>query len=204
TADLSLLNSNPNRNDPIFAGWRYGLGRSVAFMSDDRAKWAAQWLGWPGYAKFWAQTVRWTLRPFSPSDYQSQVTMEGNRGHVVVDALDEQGRYVNKLQLRARIASPDTGGIQGTAAGEQTLRQTAPGHYEGWFDAPRIGTYLVNILEKRPGGGPDASTVIGLSTAYSPEYKSLQANRYLMTQLAQAGGGKADPIPAAAFGGERP
>jgi hypothetical protein len=28
TADLSLLS---HRNDPIFAGWRYGLGRSVAW-----------------------------------------------------------------------------------------------------------------------------------------------------------------------------
>lgn len=201
-AELSLVS---HRNDPIFAAWRYGLGRSVAFMSDDRARWAAQWLGWPGYAKFWAQTVRWTLRPFAPSDYATQVVMEGNRGHITVDALDEQGRYVNKLNLRARVAPPNAGGLKGIASLEEPLRQTAPGHYEGWFDAPQVGTYLVNVLHsKADGKGPDSSTVIGLSTAYSPEYKDTQANRYLMTQLAQLGGGRSDPQPAAVFGGDRP
>ena len=109
TAEMSLLS---HRQDPIFAGWRYGLGRSVAFTSDDRAKWGAQWLAWPGYAKFWAQAVRWTLRPFAPSDYNTQVTMDGPRGHIVVDAFDEQGHYVNKLHVPGRVAPPYTGGMK--------------------------------------------------------------------------------------------
>ncbi len=194
-----------HRQDPIFAGWRYGLGRSVAFMSDDRAKWAAQWLGWPGYSKFWAQAMRWTLRPFAPSDYSTQVAMEGNRGHVVVDAVDEQGHYVNKLVLQERIAGPSTGGLHGTPAQQDVLRQTGPGHYEAWFDAPQIGTYLVNVLQGAPGGRtPQKSTVIGLSTAYSPEYKNTSSNRYLMTQLAEIGQGRADPPASAVFGADRP
>jgi Ca-activated chloride channel family protein len=201
TAELSLLS---HRQDPIFAGWRYGLGRAVAFMSDDRAKWAAQWVGWPGYAKFWAQTVRWTLRSFARSDYSTQVVMEGNRGHVIVDAIDDQGHYVNKLQLKARVAPPNTLGIVAPPSPEEPLRQTGPGHYEGWFEASQIGTYLVNVREKRTDGGPDTSTVIGLSTAYSPEYRDTQSNRYLMSQLARSGGGRADPPAAAVFGGERP
>jgi Ca-activated chloride channel homolog len=200
TAEPSLLS---HRQDPIFAGWRYGLGRSVAFTSDDRAKWAAQWLGWPGYAKFWAQAVRWTLRPFGPSDYNTQVTMEGPRGHVVIDAFDEQGRYVNKLQFQARIAPPYTGGVKSPTSIEEPLRQTGPGHYEAWFDAPQIGTYLVNVLQKK-SKGPDAATVVGLSTPYSPEYKSTQPNRFLMTQLTQAGMGRPDPTPSTVFGGDRP
>src|SRR5262249_14717271 len=133
-----------------------------------------------------------------------QVTLEGNRGHIIVDALDPQGRYVNKLKLHARIAGPQTGGIRGNPALEEPIRQTAPGHYEGWFDAPQIGTYLVNVLQQKPEGGPESSTVVGLSTAYSPEYKDTQSNRYLMTQLAQAGSGRVDPPANAVFGAERP
>lgn len=200
TAEVSI---ESHRHDPIFASWRYGLGRSVAFTSDDRAKWAAQWMGWPGYAKFWAQAVRWSLRPFAPSDYNTQVTMEGARGHIVIDAFDEQGHYVNKLQFQARIAPPYTGGVKAPTAIEETVRQTGPGHYEGWFDAPQIGTYLVNVLQKKQNGPPSA-TVIGLSTPYSPEYKSTQPNRFLMTQLSQAGMGRIDPAPSMVFGGERP
>lgn len=205
TASLALLNANANRNDPIFAGWRYGLGRSVAFMSDDRAHWAAPWFNWEGYSQFWAQAVRWTLRPFAPSDYATQVTMEGNRGHIVVDALDEQGHYVNKLQLSARVNPPGVTGIKAAALTDETLRQTGPGHYESWFDAPQIGTYLVNVLQKSPDGKtPDKSTVIGLSTPYSAEYKETQSNKYLMTQLAQAGSGRTEPPASGVFGGDRP
>ena len=46
--------------------------------------------------------------------------------------------------------------------------------------------------------------MIGLSTPYSPEYKTTQPNRFLMTQLAQAGMGRTDPPASAVFGGERP
>jgi Ca-activated chloride channel family protein len=205
TASLSLIDPNANRNDPIFAGWRYGLGRSIAFMSDDRAHWAAQWLNWPGYSKFWAQAVRWTLRPFAPSEYSTQVTLEGTRGHILVDAISDKGEYVNRLQIRALVAPPTLNGIKAPQPTEEILRQTGPGHYEGWFDAPQIGTYLVNVLQKNPDGkGPDRSTPIGLSTAYSPEYKETQSNRYLMTQLAHAGGGRTEPPAPAVFGGERP
>lgn len=201
TAELSLLS---HRKDPIFAGWRYGLGRAVAFLSDDRARWAVQWMGWPGYSKFWAQAVRYTLRPFAPSDYSTQVTMDGGRGHIVVDAIDPQGHFVNKLQLHARVATPMTGGLKGSLAEEQPVRQTGPGHYEGWFDAPHVGTYLVNVVQKAANGVSEKSTVVGLSTAYSPEYRTTQANHYLMTQLARAGGGRVEPTPSAVFGGDRP
>ncbi len=201
TAELSLLS---HRKDPIFAGWRYGLGRSVAFMSDDRARWGAQWLGWSGYSKFWAQAVRYTLRPFAPSDYSTQVVMDGGRGHVIVDAIDTKGKFVNKLRLNARIATPLTGGVKGKQAEELPVRQTGPGHYEGWFDAPQVGTYLVNVVQKPIDGGPEKSTVVGLSTAYSPEYRSTQSDHYLMTQLAQAGSGRQEPMATSVFGGDRP
>jgi Ca-activated chloride channel homolog len=200
TAELSLMS---HRKDPVFAGWRYGLGRSIAFLSDDRARWAAQWLGWPGYAKFWAQAVRYTLRPFAPSDYSTQVSMDGGRGHIVVDALDQQGHYVNKLQLTARVASPTTGGLKGPAADELCVRQTGPGHYEGWFDAPQTGTYLVNVVQ-RDADGRQRNTVLGLSTAYSPEYRTTQPNTALLSQLAQSGSGRTDPAPSAVFGVDRP
>jgi Ca-activated chloride channel family protein len=200
TAELSLIS---HRKDPIFAGWRYGLGRAVAFMSDDRAKWAAPWINWSGYSKFWAQAVRWTLRPFAPSDYNTQVVMDSGRGHISVDAIDPQGHYVNKLDFTAHVAQPSNGALKAPPSLEQVLHQTGPGHYEGWFDAPRIGTYLVNVTQKKTGG-PNTSTVVGLSTAYSPEYKDTQANRYLMTQLASAGSGRTEPTAGSIFGGDRP
>jgi len=50
------------QGDPILASWQYGLGRAVAFTSDATGRWARDWLGWTGYAAFWPQAVRYTLR----------------------------------------------------------------------------------------------------------------------------------------------
>ena len=201
TSEVSLVS---HRKDPIFAGWRYGLGRAIAFTSDDRARWAAQWMAWPGYSKFWAQAIRYTLRPFAPGDYSTQVNMDGGRGHIVVDAIDTQGKYVNRLQFSARVASPYASGIKGVAAEEQAIRQTGPGHYEGWFDAPHVGTYLVNVVQKGENGAADKNTVVGMSSAYSPEYRYTQSNQYLMHQLAMAGSGRAQPPAQRVFGADRP
>src|SRR5262249_11574892 len=46
------------KGDPLLSWWRYGLGMTAAFTSDAKARWAAEWLTWPGYSKFWAQVVR--------------------------------------------------------------------------------------------------------------------------------------------------
>ena len=43
-----------DKGDPILAHWQYGLGRAVAFTSDAKAKWARDWLGFPGLVIFTA------------------------------------------------------------------------------------------------------------------------------------------------------
>jgi Ca-activated chloride channel family protein len=198
TAGVSLIS---HRNDPVLSTWRYGLGRSLAFTSDDKNKWAVHWLPWAGYGQFWAQAIRWTMRSFSPSDFQTEVSMEGTRGHIVVRAIDKDGKYVNRLNFHSKVVGPDVDSSK--PAPDNPLRQTGPGTYEAWFDAAQICTYLVNVTRDIPGK-PSEMTVTGLVVPYSPEYKDLAANDFLMTQLAQAGGGVAATNPSQAFGGNRP
>ena len=59
TAEVILATES---GDPLLAWWRYGLGMSVAFTSDAKARWAAEWLTWPQFGQFWAQVVRHALR----------------------------------------------------------------------------------------------------------------------------------------------
>ena len=204
TATVSLIDASPDRDNPIFASWQYGLGRSVAFMSDDRAKWAAQWLDWPGYSKFWAQTIRWTLRPYGPDHYDTRVTLHNGKGHIVVDAVDPNGHYVNDLSIKARVVPPTISEIGGAGSYDVALREVAPGEYENWFDAPDRGTYLVNVLEKKQLQGAVVHTMLtGVSEAYPPEYRALHADRILMGQLALSGMGLVDPPATDIFGGVR-
>jgi Ca-activated chloride channel family protein len=52
--------------DPLFVRWQYGLGRAAVFTSDAKSRWAANWIGWPGYDRFWQNVAR-DLLPHAPA-----------------------------------------------------------------------------------------------------------------------------------------
>ncbi|MDD9973862.1 MAG: VWA domain-containing protein, partial [Candidatus Poribacteria bacterium] len=70
TAEVFLVS---DRGDPLLASWQYGLGKSVAFTSDAKARWASDWLDWGGYGKFWTQLVRDTMRKATLSNFQAEI-----------------------------------------------------------------------------------------------------------------------------------
>ncbi len=41
--------------EAILALGHYGRGTTAAFTSDIQSRWAAPWLSWPGFSRFWAQ-----------------------------------------------------------------------------------------------------------------------------------------------------
>jgi len=55
---LQIDLANQGKFDPLFVRWQYGLGRSAVFSSDAKSRWAADWVSWPGYDKFWANVFR--------------------------------------------------------------------------------------------------------------------------------------------------
>jgi Mg-chelatase subunit ChlD len=185
-----------HQQDPLLATWRYGLGRSVAFTSDAQARWAAHWLGWPGYGKFWAQTLRWMLRRGSAANWQTRVEENHGLGTITVEAADEKSRFVNFLDLEATIVKPDL------TVEKIKLEQTAPGRYRGEFPIREVGSYLTNVA--KTGKGETLGKTAGLVIPYSPEYQDLKPNDYLLTQLAQTTGGRIEPAPENIFGKNRP
>jgi Ca-activated chloride channel homolog len=61
-AELRLYLDAGSRRDPLLATWQYELGR-VAVVPVDFQSGAAEWAGWEGFGKLWAQLVLWTLPP---------------------------------------------------------------------------------------------------------------------------------------------
>src|SRR5438046_9536390 len=59
--DTSEVLLESKRKDPILARWQYGLGKTAAFLSDLKDRWAVDWLMWKCYRKFWSQVVRETM-----------------------------------------------------------------------------------------------------------------------------------------------
>src|SRR4029434_4923457 len=72
-----------HQEDPLLATWRYGLGRSVAFTSDAKAKWGVLWVRWGAFNKFWSQVTRWTLRTGTRSDTVATVSRTDDVGGVL-------------------------------------------------------------------------------------------------------------------------
>ena len=167
-----------DRDDPILVSWRYGLGKAVAFTSDAKNRWAAPWLAnWGGdFTKFWAQTVRWTIRSSARANLNAQVEIRQQQGRIVVDALDEQGNFINGLDLRGTVSSE-------TKSLKLRMDQTAPGRYEGKFDAPDKGHYMISLAYKDEKGVQRIHTV-GTAIPYSPEYKELSADTAVLSNLA--------------------
>jgi hypothetical protein len=178
-ADVPMVTK---REDPLLASWQYGLGKAVAFTSDAKNRWAAQWVDWPSYAKFWAQVVRWTVRSTARTPLEAEVAIDRRRGKITIDAVDERGGFLNFLDLKGNVVTPErTLGLQ--------LQQTAPGRYEGTFDAPDVGQYIVSVGYRDANGRQRLHTA-GTAVPYSPEYRELSANESTLVRLAEATGGR--------------
>src|SRR5690606_34211784 len=105
TAQVVLVVPN-EYNDPLLASWQYGLGRAVAFTSDATARWAADWVAWNDFSRFWNQTVRWTITEGADATVETRVQMEGEQARIVVDAREQDGGFLNGLQLNASLVDP--------------------------------------------------------------------------------------------------
>jgi uncharacterized membrane protein len=181
-----------HKDDPVFAHWQYGLGKSVAFTSDAKAHWAAYWLGWQGFPKFWGQAVRWSLREPSSGVLYPRVEPEGDKASVVVEAVAENGSLINGLEMRATVNTPDGG------RAEVVLGQTAPGRYEGRFPAAGSGAYVVGLTASGPGGF-QAQQTVGFAVAYPPDFADTSPNLPFLTNMAEQTGGKTLTGPEEAF-----
>lgn len=174
-----------HEGDPILAHWRYGLGKTVAFTSDVSSRWATDWLTWDGFNRFWAQTVRWATRELAPSSLQVETRVQEGRGHVKIDAVDDQGKFINFLQPRGIVTGP----APDFKRSEVELTQTGPGIYESSFPLNDTGIYMVNLLYDQ-ADGTQASIPAGLALGYSPEYEYTSTNVPLLENVVATGGGE--------------
>jgi uncharacterized membrane protein len=181
-----------HKDDPLFAHWQYGLGRSVAFTSDAKARWAAPWLGWGGFSQFWGQTVRWSLRDLSSDVLHPRIEGLGDRARVIVDAVAADGTLLNGLALQAVVSGPDG------QREEVEISQSAPGRYEGEFDAGDSGAYVVGLNARGPGRFAAHQTA-GFAVGYPPDFAETEPQEAFLKGLAEQTGGTVLTDPAEAF-----
>lgn len=168
TAELIL--ETPGKR-PLLARWQYALGKSAMFTSDVKDRWAADWLKWPSYSKFWAQLLRETMRRQDNDEFDLQVERDGDEAVIAINAVEKDGRFRNLLHPKLRIVDP--------AQGASTIEvpQVGPGSYETRFPLAQDGAYVFRTVSDAPGG---ASRTLEYSYPdeyhfYPPDFQTLRS-----------------------------
>ena len=191
--DTSEVLLESKRKDPILARWQYGLGKTAAFLSDLKDRWAVDWLRWNGYPKFWSQLVRETMRRRDDNEFDFRVAKDGDEAKISINAIRKDGQFRNKLETQVRVVGPDQ------AVSEVDVHQVGPGAYEAKYPLTGKGSYLFRAVGADSGG---ASRVIAYS--YPDEYHFYPPNTELLRSISNETKGRFQPNAADIFnaGGE--
>jgi Ca-activated chloride channel homolog len=189
TAEVILATES---GDPLLAWWRYGLGVTVAFTSDAKARWAAEWISWPQFGQFWAQVVRHALRKAEAKGTFVQIERSGRKAVVSMDAIEPSGRFLNRVATELTLVDP------GLTTRKVEMTQVAPGRYQAEFDATRSGSYQLMLSQTKETQILGRQTR-GLAVGYPDELRLRPVNTELLRSIAAASGGVFDPRPESVF-----
>ena len=190
TAEMVLMT---HQEDPLLATWRYGLGRSVAFTSDAKAKWGVLWLRWGGFNKFWSQVTRWTLRTRHAERHRGH-----GRAHATTWArwwwTPSIPRASSSTSSTPRSASCRRTSTRTVVELEQVARAATAA-----ASPPRRRAYTSSGMAQRRGEQMVGSQLAGLVVPYSQEFRDLGVDETLLRELSELTGGGAVGQPRDAF-----
>ncbi|MCY1062617.1 VWA domain-containing protein [Nannocystis sp. SCPEA4] len=146
TKPLAELLLRTHVGDPLLVRGRRGLGRTVAFASDAKPRWAHRWIAWEGFPKFWSQVARDVMRQGAASlgGASLRITPGADEGsfRAVVD-LDASTGFVSDLRGELQVIDPSLPpGSEGHTT-KLTTQLTAPGRYEATVIGVRAGQRLI-------------------------------------------------------------
>lgn len=191
TSELILI--EPDSQDPILCWWNYGLGKTVAFTSDASNRWAAEWLLWDDYSRFWAQLIRSCRPDVSLETFTLDVQQSEEWLMVTIDETSSQDRGTTVSSYQITAIGPDR------ATSKIPASVVAPGLYSARIPARQPGTY--SIQARRNSASEVSSDVATRSVVVSPndEHTVSPTNVALLKAVAQASGGTFDPSAAEIF-----
>lgn len=171
--------------DPLLAAWRDGRGAAIVFTSDAEDRWAAAWLGWPGFGTFWTRVARAALRSDDCPPFDLRADARDARVRVTLDAPDGEGGFYCGGEFAVEVSGP------GRAPRRAAGRQTAPGRYvaEFDFDAPgcRADAWLRWDGREFYAGRP------GVSQPPDDEWRTRPPDESLLREIARVSGGTFQP-----------
>ena len=179
--DSAQVFIHSHKDEPILAGWNYGLGKAIAWTSDAKPAWARAWIPWHNFGKFWGQVINWTLPAADAgSDFDLKVSMHHGVAEVNIDT-----RTPSEASYNVHVVGPDrTSEIVG-------IQQITPTRYSGTFQMQDSGSYIVTAERE----GDTRRSVETLSLPYPAEYAEFSVNAVSLKMLTTATAGTHEPTP---------
>lgn len=173
-------------HDPLLVRWQNGLGRAAVFTSDAKNRWAADWLKWKDFDRFWTNVVR-DLLPHAP-ETEAVAEYDPASGALVVNydlsQAGEQPTAVPELFALGPDGFRQPMQVTKIANGRYTARVSI-GERQGLF---RVRP----LVESRQF----PETGLYRSEAELTDFGS---NVALLRQIASATGGRVEPPPGQVF-----
>jgi Ca-activated chloride channel family protein len=172
--------------DPLLVRWQYELGRAAVFASDAKSRWAANWITWPGYDKFWTNVFRDLL----PHAAATEATAEYDSANDELVVNYRLGRHVEEPAVIPDIYVFGPNGFQRPVKASKL----ASGSFRVQLGiGRRQGLFRVRpLVESR------AFPEIGLYRQ-EDEMTDYGSNDFVLRQISASTGGRFNPNPKDVF-----
>lgn len=200
-APPSALILASDRGEPILARRPVGLGYTLAWTSDLKARWAVDWLKWGTFGRFIAQLVREHQKTDDTEIRPMEVRVEGEEVVATLEAYDAAENFDDALRssLTVRHMSKDASSVRDEDA-VVVFQHVAPGLYQARAPLPEFGAYAVKAAHHHALADgrriPAGVSFASVTRPYPEEFSDLVPRPESLRRYAELGGGKMSPAPA--------
>lgn len=182
---LASVRTQGNREHPALVVQPFGKGRTAALMIGDFWRWQLKSdSDNDDLLKSWRQTLRWLVADV-PRRVEVNVDLKqdvNRTAEINVHVRDESFKSLDNATIEIAIQTPDGKTIE--MVGEPS--DDEPGRYQASFVSTEPGAYRAVVTAKAPDGSDIESRESGwVSEPDRDEFRSLEANRELLAELAQ-------------------
>jgi len=182
----TILGIDPEKKDPLYVRWQYGLGRAGVFASDAKSRWAEAWVTWPGFDKFWINVTRDLLGRVDKSEASAK--FDPADGDIYVSYRLSPG-----LAQPASIPPIFALGQNGFRRAVD-VNKVGPEMYQGRVHVGRArGLFRIRPVNETP-----AFPEIGVYRQVE-ELRDYGSNQALLAQISALTGGRFNPAPSSIF-----
>lgn len=191
-----------DRGEPILARRPVGLGWTLAWTSDLKARWATDWLRWGRFGTFMAQMIREHQLRDDTEIRPMKVEVIGEEVLATVEVFDEAENFDNSLSSELQIRTIGAGkkGAQEPEDAQRVpFQRVAPGLIQARAKLPGFGAFALKANhERRSSSGelrPAGVSHASVSRPYPEEFRDLRPRVEKLKRWAESGGGKSEPTP---------